>query len=444
MKHSSRNNRALRILARCYRKSNDLRAALALNYDTMNDKDLKSREIINSNLSKKSVLVTSEEAVYKVKCNTILRHCFERLRVGKINSDNVAVGIDEVVKIWTPTGPHVLGLQDKIMSDVDELNRVRANFNNSQKSSLIISRIFNRGKKTRDIRKLLEGDDALFTTFIGAYCKYIKTASGAKFELSNLDLLTPIALVLNSFKMPVDGNISHGGFRSFPSTLARKSVDHNFSRLVNGFTHMYIHQSHLMAQEILFKGGGTCIHDFALHIMTYLLTLIVDNASLNEIFISCHDYSTIETSGNRVFVDDSIVLAGLIPHTLTLKQSGKAYISPNTRKELLKREEYYQWVMSYLIINFDELFNSYLMKIKDQKEKIDIVDTLTTRLVPVALPREDTSVDTSGSSSITKTKCVSICIENFAVFNWSLSTNAKETMEASLYVSHHHENHLDS
>jgi len=212
--------------------------------------------------------------------------------------------------------------------------------------------------------------------------------------LSHLDLLTPTSLILNSLNIAVDDNVIHGGIQRFPLTLARKAVDHSFSRLENGYTHMSIHQSHLMAPGILFKGGGNCIHDFALHVLTYLLTLVVDITSLKEIFISCHDFSSIELSANTVYVDDSIVLARLIPHTINLKQSGKTHISPCMRKELLKREEYYQWVMTYLVTNFNAVFQSYLSKTKDLKERKELIKTLSKRLVP----REQTSAKSSSSS----------------------------------------------
>lgn len=422
LKFSSRVGRANRFLAKWRLPNNEVRIAFSRCFDTRND-PVHERVITNSNVTVKSPMVSSEERNSKVKMREILQHVFERLERSKLEADNQVLSEYERFQIWTPTGSHVIGLQDKLLSDVDEQNRVTANCNNGKKGSQQVGRLVNRGKKLREIMRTLTGDDANYSVFIGAYCVYIKKTS--KYVLSNLPILSPVTMILNDLRIPVALDRTHGGVLSFPISLARNKVEKDFNRMGNSFTHMLFHQSHFMNADILFQGGGTCIHVYAEHLLCYLLDVVRNNDKLEEIFISCHDFSRIEDSANRAFVDESIKLSNLIPFPDILKEDGNSYIGPKAKKGCLEREEYYQRIMSYMLENIDAVFVSYINGIKDVNRRKDLLGLLYNRFI---------KSDTQDMDA--RSKVVKIFVENIARFTWSNDQTDR------VYISHEQNNDL--
>ena len=426
--HSWRDSRARKDLAKWFRPPNDFRISFGKNLKSLleytesqqqladetghtTDELVTTRVIFNSNLLQKSPQVTEEERNYKSKSRLILNHACDRLKTQKEASDNAIIPEGDLIPVWTPYCHHVIGMQDKLLSDEDDLNRQVANLNNSAKNSSTATRIVKRAKKGRDVQRHHDPDVNAYVMMIGAYFKQIK--STGKYVLSHLDLLQAVSMIFNDLKIPVSLTVSHSGVQSFPAILNRSKVEKNFTRIGNGFTHILFHQNHLMTTEVAYKGGGTSIDTFAMHIMAYLVDTVLNNHILREIWIFCHDFGTIERQGNCVFVDSHITHSGILPNSFVLKKNGQGHIGPKHRNIVMKREEFYQWTLTYLIHNFEDVLLNYLQTPKKQKEKDDLRSRLQERIE-------------SGQFQIN--------FENYAHFEWSGSDE--------LYKTHTHTNEL--
>jgi hypothetical protein len=354
----------------------------------------------NVDLTVKDAAVTGAERTFWETGLTVLHEAFRRVRgIFRIAGDTV-VPEGEVAPICTPfgvgdEGKHIIGETDRLLTDDMQAKHLLA-VEGNQTNNQILRRRLKRGDAASAAVRIA----GIELSLLG--CHTLVEPDKKRVTLVSHDAITAASMIFKSLRVPCSLDRLHQGFRQ-PHTLAASLLDS-----ASGATHIMFHQNFLMSKRIALQGRGNgSIQLCSINVLRYILKVVVaSEGSIEEILVCCHNGQRIEQMGNNCKVS-SIIMPGTAVLSPVLKKMATAILSAEKKAEIMKRDEFYQYVLTHLVENFSALYREAV--ILERGKDVDYVDKL--------------------KRAASRTVLV---IENHAQFEWSVT---------DVYESHSQDGH---